>query len=150
MQTLVASVGMTRRLTDDQVLWLVHKPQNKPHHSLVVGERLEGESGRISLEREINWALKLESNRDYIISSVARLNYDTEFAKQGEQDVTVFSIEFYIVELYGKLWPNILETNPTCRWVTTQELLEGTLPDGTTVDPTICTLLNKAGVLVGC
>lgn len=147
---MCAAVGLIRRLTDDGAMWLVHKPQNKPHYTLVVGERLEGESGRVSLEREIAWTLKLESNRDYIISSVARLNYDTEFAKQGEQEATLFSIEFYIVELYGKLWPGILETNPVCRWVTTQELLEGTLADGTRFDPTICTLLNKAGVLVGC
>jgi hypothetical protein len=150
MQTMVASIGMIRKLTDDGALWLVHKPQNKSYYTLVVGERLEGESGRTSLEREINWALKLESNRDYIISSVARLNYDTEFAKQGEQEVTLFSIEFYIVELYGKLWPTTLETNIACRWVTTEELLEGTLADGAIFDSTVRTLLNRAGVLVGC
>lgn len=147
-ETFVGSIGLIRDQREDGTRWLVHKPENREHYSLIQAERLGDESWRDCLDREITWLLELVSGRDYIISSVARLRFDTELAERGGS--VRYVVEFYVVDLYGSRGKQALDNDAACRWVRTAELTQGTLEDGKTVNPIHAVLLSRSGILVGC
>lgn len=144
------SMGLLRDVRDDGTLWRVYKPDAKVHFTPVMAERLEGENARICLDREISWTLNLTPGRDYIISSMARLHYDTEIVRSGETESTLYAVEFYMVDWYGKLAKGIIDADTSGRWITTDELVGGVLEDGSTIDPIAVTLLNRSRILDGC
>lgn len=146
-QTFIGSIGLIRDQRVDGTLWLVRKPDNRQHYSLIQAERVDDESWRDCLDREIAWLLELESGRDYLISSVARLRYDTEVEERNQ--IVRYVVEFYIVDLYGSRGKQALDDDPSCRWVRTDELTSGSFDEGK-LSPSQTTLINRSGILVGC
>ena len=144
------SMGLLRDVREEGTSWLTYRPEGKAHLTPVMAERLEGESWRGCLDREIAWSLNLVSGRDYIISSMARLHYDTEITRPHDSEPTMYTVEFYVVDWYGKLAKGLLDADPRCRWITTNDLVAGKLEDNSTIDPVVVTLLNKSRILDGC
>ena len=87
-------------------------------------EKLEGESYRDGLVREVGWAAGLDAGKDYLLSHAPRAHI--QFADQcegpTEGDITV--LEFYVCELFRR-GREKLERNDAVTWLTAQQIEAG-------------------------
>ena len=87
-------------------------------------EKLEGETYRDSLVREIAWAADLDAGRDYLVSHAPRAH--VQFAEECEGpdqgDVTV--VEFYVCELFRRGRAKLAETDGAT-WLTAADIEAG-------------------------
>ncbi|NNJ24627.1 hypothetical protein [Alienimonas chondri] len=87
-------------------------------------EKLEGESYRDALVREVGWAAGLDAGKDFLLSHAPRAHI--QFAEQcegpTEGDITI--LEFYVCELFRKGRAK-LDGNSEVRWLTAGHLEAG-------------------------
>ena len=127
--------------------WLVHQ-RPETEWTLIETDRLEQESFREAISREIAWQLNLRRDKDYIVSSVPRLHLEMPAESRktcgGVELPTVDVIEFYLVELFGRAARDTLDRNPDIDWWEADQLLS-------TSQPTLCSkhreLLRFADIL---
>ncbi|MEQ9410494.1 MAG: hypothetical protein RIK87_22355 [Fuerstiella sp.] len=147
MNHFTGSIALMRHPTQLENLWLAWWNQRAGHYDFVTAERLDDESFRECLDREIAWVLDLERGRDYLISSMARLHLDVPVEASEDIPDTFFAVEFYIVDLYGSSGRLSLEQNRDVRWLSSDEVLSGRTSDGRPVSPSLVHLLNQADVI---
>lgn len=145
MQHITGSIALLRHPEQLENLWLAHWDARRNHFDFVTAERLDNESFRDCLDREIAWILNLRRGKDYIISSQARLHLD--LPTESADDDTVLGVEFYITDLYGRASREMIELNNQTRWLTGSEVLSGNTSDGEPVNPSLVTLLLQADVI---
>ena len=131
------SVAMIRRTQPDHSSWLACWSDGLNCFEFIASPRLEKESYRNCLSREISWTLGVERDRDYLVSSVARLHYEA----------SDFTVEFFIVEPYGKSFDRMIDAMPGTRWLRRHELENQRTDDGLAVSTGLCDLLFAADVL---
>lgn len=146
MSSFVGSVGMIRHPEQGERLWLVIWDAEQGHFDFVIAEKLENDSFREALQREVAWILPLDRKRDFIISQMARLHLESVLSIGGK-DPTYFIVELFVVELYGKQALENVERDDQTRWLAASEILGGKTSDGHPVSPRLVTLLQKADVL---
>ncbi|QDT31713.1 hypothetical protein [Thalassoglobus polymorphus] len=121
------AIALIRRWFEDQSKWLVLHDETVDHHRLIEAQRLEEESFRESIDREIAWQLNLERGKDYIVSSAPRLHLEIpiEIAHgcSDKQEVRVDVVEFYLVELYGSSAQKSLDKNSSVQWLNARQFL---------------------------
>ncbi len=145
MNHFTGSIALLRHPQQLENLWLAHWDARRQHFDFVTAERLDDESFRECLDREIAWVLDIRRGKDYIISSQARLHLDIPV--ESDDVVTFYVGEFYIADLYGKAGRAMIEHNKELRWLTSDEVLSGQASDGAPVNPELVALLNKADVI---
>jgi len=145
MPDLHQSVALLRHPQQLENLWLTYWHAGRNFYDFVWTERLENESSRESLDREIAWLLNLRQSKDYIISSMARLHM--EIPSETSTSDTVSTVEFYVVDLYGKLGMASVELNRNLRWLTSEEVLSGQTTDRLNVNPWLVKMLTRADVI---
>ena len=141
------AIALFRHPEELENLWLVHWNQRAEHFDFVTASRLDNESFRECLDREIAWTLELRRGKEYIISSQARLHLDVPVESPEPDHQQCLSVEFYIVDLFGKNGRISIENNPNVRWLTSEEVLSGMTVDGLTVSAQLVSLLNHADVI---
>jgi hypothetical protein len=140
----VGSIAMIRRFEDEKVLWLTRWHHTCQRLRLIRAPRLEHESWRECLDREIAWALQLRRGRDYIISRVPRLHFDTILEQPHN---CRYVTEFYVVDLYGRNGRTQACQDELNCWLSSDALLSGTSPDGRRIDEVDVELLNRSRIL---
>lgn len=141
------SIALIRYPDGKEQSWLaIWLPQHQ-WYSFVMAERIEAESWRECLDREISWVLPVRRGKDYLISTMARLHleetvYDSETAE--EQHV---AFEFYVVDPYGREGKATFSNLEDTRWLTNSELRSGQAEDGVEIDPQLTELLCRADIL---
>lgn len=146
MPDFVGSIALIRRFENEQTRWLVQHHECSNICRLIQAERLEEESFRECIDREVSWALSLERNKDYIISSVPRLHLEVQLRAPGKEEGDKIVVEFYVVDLYGRKAAGKLDQE-NLYWVTGAELKLGVTGDGRAIDPLQQKLLAKAEVI---
>ena len=141
----MGSVALLRHPEQLEHLWLAHWDSRRQYFDFVTAERLDDESFRECLDREIAWVLDLRRGKDYIVSSQARLHLDVPV--EAADDETFFVVEFYIADLYGKASRGMVELNRDVSWLTSDEVLSGQTSKGVPVNPSLVELLNRADVI---
>lgn len=131
------SIALFRKVQNDRSSWLGTWNNQHKEFRFVIANRLEKESYRECLSREIAWQLDLERDRDYLISSVARLHFATETA----------TIKFYVVDMYGKKVLKKLKQDTANRWLARHELVNQQTDDGRPICPELCELIFRADVI---
>lgn len=131
------SVGLIRHAEPNYSSWLARWNVQSECFEFIVAARLERESYRACLSREIAWLLNLERDRDYLISSVARLHYEKNDMK----------VEFFVVDPYGKSFAKKIKSDPDNRWLRRHELEKRHTDDGLAISVGLCELLFAADVL---
>jgi len=145
MNHFTGSIALLRHPEQLENKWLAHWDTKRKHFDFVTAERLDDESFRESLDREIAWVLDIRRSKDYIISSQARLHLDIPV--ESEEDDTFFVVEFYVADLYGKSGRASVERNKKLRWLSSDEVLSGQTTEGLPVNPSLVELLKKADVI---
>ena len=145
MNHFTGSIALIRHPEHLENRWLAHWDGRRKHYDFVTAERLDDESFRECLDREIAWVLDIRRDKDYVISSQARLHLDIPV--DLETEATFFVVEFYIADLYGKSGRASVELNKQLRWLSSDEVLSGQTSEGVPVNPSLVELLNKADVI---
>ncbi len=147
MNSFVGSIALIRHPEQLERQWLAHWDRSAEQYEFVTAERLEQESWRECLDREIAWSLNLRRGKDYIMSSAARLHFEAQLPVPGNEEETVFVVEFYVTDLYGGAALGVLDRNPDTCWLSGHELLSGVTAEGKSVAPILVMLLTKADII---
>lgn len=148
MSHFIGSIALIRDADNEQSRWLVRLGTNENHAAFVQAERLEQESYRDALKREIAWELELDARKDFIISSVPRIHFQSPLADIGdaeknrppdltacnslpEKGVDWVIAQFFVVDLFGRVSREKVAANSRNQWWTPEEILAGISDAGT-------------------
>lgn len=120
--SFVGAMALIRQFVEEQCLWLLRRENNAPLR-MIQAQRLEKESYREIIEREVAWVLNLERGKDYIVSSVPRAHYQGVI--ESGDHAAFYVIELFVVDLFGKRARTLLDRDPDNQWVSTEDLLIG-------------------------
>ena len=113
--------------------------------TLPEAEKLEGESYRDALVREVGWAAGLDAGKDYLLSHAPRAHI--QFADQcpgpTEGDITI--LEFYVCELFRRGRAKLAE-NAAVTWLTAGDLEAGEA-DGKPIASRQLALMKRADLI---
>lgn len=147
------AMALFRRWYGEESRWLVLRDEQSGGYRLIEAERLEEESFRESVDRELAWQLHLRRGKDYLISSVPRLHFPINLTEtsacSGKEERRQEVVEFYLVELYGSDAVTTLESQSHVEWWPASRILKAPLSGEPEFDPRQRQILLAADVLCG-
>jgi len=147
MDSLEIGVALIRKI-DQQILWLGKLNEEGSRIDFVIAERLEKESWRETIMREVAWQLEIDRRRDIVVSNMAQLNVDFETTMPGTSTaLTRINCAFYNVELYRKAALEKIKQNQAFVWLTSKEICSGVTESGIALNPLVILLNEKAKVI---
>lgn len=146
MDKLEIGVALIRKI-GQRVLWLGKHNQVQQQIDFMIAHRLEKESWRDAIMREVAWELDLDRKQDMVVSNMAQLNLEFAAALPGQVDLTQIVCAFYNVELYGKSAKAKVEENQEFLWLTSNEICEGVSEAGVPISPLLMMLNGRAKVI---
>ena len=112
----------------------------------IVAERLNKESFRESVTREVAWQLDLNRKSDFLVSNMAQLSMEyVEDADDGSQRHV--AVAFYNVHLFRKSAVESVSNDSANRWTNAREVCAGETKEGQAIDPQVVSWINKWGVV---
>ena len=145
IEPFCGSVALIRHPEELEKRWLVWWDEQRRQFDFVTAERLDGDSFRECIDREIAWTLDIRRGKDYIVSSMARLHLEIPVAKDSDDDH--HAIEFFVADLYGRRGREAIIDNDKLHWLTSCEVLDGQTEDGRTINPRLVAWLRQADVI---
>lgn len=147
MDKLEIGVALIRKI-DQKIHWLGKLNQSKSQIDFVIAQRLEKESWRETITREVAWQLEVDRKRDIVVSNMAQLNVEFETVLPGTSpDPTLVSCAFYNVQLYRKPTIEKIDQNEMLVWLTSDEICDGVTEAGTPISPLVILLNEEAKVI---
>lgn len=147
MDAQTIAVALVKNTVAPRPTWLARQPTSQSPLEFILGERLEDESFRETVFREVAWTLGLDRNRDFLVSNMAQLNLELDELLPGQDTVRKTAIQFYNVEVYRKATLEIIATDSRNVWVDSQEICSGVSHEGIAFDPLITYLINRSEVI---
>ena len=145
MTQFTGSIALLRHPRDLEKRWLAWWNERRRFFDFVIAERLEGDSFRECIDREIAWTLNLRRGKDYLVSQMARLHLQDTVSVSGVD--TSFTVQFFVADVFGRVGRAAVEENPELQWLTNEEVLAGRTSEQLPVNPTLVTLLERADVI---
>ncbi|WP_145368993.1 hypothetical protein [Maioricimonas rarisocia] len=139
----VGSIALIRRWFGEKERWLARWDERAQVLDFVHAERLEGESYRESIDREVAWTLDLQRKRDYIVSSAPRLHFQAPLEIPGQCTPVFFVVQFFVVDLYGQQAARTIDADDRNQWCRPAELKAGQSADGRAIAPGLHALLAR-------
>ena len=146
MDELEIGVALIRKI-DQRIQWLGKNNPSQQQIDFVIANRLEKESWRETIMREVAWELDLDGKRDMVVSNMAQLNLEFESVLPGQIDPSQITCAFYNVELYGKPAKAKVEQNKNFIWLTSNEICDGVTRTGVPISPLWMMLNDRAKVI---
>lgn len=146
MQSLILAMALIRNRSANGSTWLTKWNGCRGMFELICAQRLEDESFRETVAREVAWQLNIE-RRDFLVSNMAQLNLEYDDLLPGECEPTHIAVSFYNVDLYRKTARQAVETNSQLAWLPSSEICQGITPCGKVLNPVHCSLINRARVI---
>ena len=143
IEKLFQSVALVQNVEAGSTRWFLRWQPYQKCWQFVVGERLERESFRETVLREVAWQLNLNRKTDFLVSNMAQLSMeftDRETADKSDRQVAV---AFYQVQVYRRSALDLLNATPTGCWVSAAEICAGETTDGQLIQPQIVGWLNQ-------
>ncbi len=141
--------------------WLLRRHGCSDTFRFLLAERLEQESFRDCLERELVWQLGLTRGKGYLISSVPRLHYEARLtapraaaateepsdpATESPPGSRLWVIQFFLVELVGRSAVQVIDQDPENAWFSSPAVLAGGA-SGRQIDRLHRQLIEVSGVV---
>jgi hypothetical protein len=143
MEQLALTIGLIQKVEMGQLFLLLQWSQQQQRWRFVSGQRIERESFRDTIIREVAWQLDLDRQRDFVVASVPQLSVESLEQIPGEdREVTMF-VQFFCIHLYGRASVEKVEQDPNLKWFTCAEICQGFTHEGDTIEPAIVEWLNK-------
>jgi len=146
MDKLEIGVALIRKI-DQRIRWLGILNSATQQIDFVIADRLEKESLRESISREVTWKIDIDRKRDIVVSNMAQLNIDFETDLPGRSEPTNIVCAFYNVELYRKSAVAQVDQDENLIWLTSNEICDGVTKDGIKLNPLIVLLNERAKVI---
>ena len=146
MDELEIGVALIRKV-DQRIQWLGKNNPSKQQIDFVIAHRLEKESWRLAIMREVAWELDLDGTRDMVVSNMAQLNLEFESVLPGQKEPSQITCAFYNVELYGKPAKAKVEQKKDFCWLTSNEICDGVTRSGVRISPLLM-MLNDRGKVI--
>ena len=147
MDKVFRSVALIQKIEKDQSQFLLKFNSEKTKLDFVSGERLEKESFREAVTREISWQLELERDKDFLVSNMAQLSMEYTGILPGAYDEKQIAFAFYLVHLYGKSARSKIESTCYTKWITAAEICEGRTRSGISIAEIPVHWINRWSIL---
>ncbi len=147
MEHVSLSVALIRKTYNRSLRWLARFSPSTKQLGFVIGERLNRETFRETTIREVAWELKLDRQRDFLVSNMAQLNLEFIDRIPGHFEKSHVTVSFYNVEVYRKEVVTTLERDKANSWVTSEEICNGVTEGGRRFDPLVPYLINRSSVI---
>ena len=142
MEKHFQSVALIRRMDGEQTRWLVKWDERYQHWKLVRSERLEAESFREVILREVAWELDLDRKRDFAVSKMPRLCMEYVGSLPERDGDLHIAVAFYMVPIYRAEALQRLESEEFL-WINSEELCRGITSDDVEIDPQGVSWINR-------
>lgn len=102
------AIALVQDYDGEQLQWMFVACERSPNLELLWSDRLERESYRESISRELDWRFSLDRKRDYIICSTPRLSLIVDpqaervISREEALETGFGVLEIYPVQLFGK------------------------------------------------
>ena len=146
MQTLILAMALIRNRAEDGSTWLTKWNGCRGMYELICAQRLENESFRETVAREVAWQLDID-RRNFLVSNMAQLNLEYDDLLPGDCEPTHIAVSFYNVDLYRKPAREAIKKNDQLAWLPSSEICRGITPCGKPLNPVHCSLINRARVI---
>lgn len=146
-QELDIAVGLIRHRDGDILRWLVGWRPKLEYYDFTIADRLEGESAREAVTREVAWQYGLDREREFLVSNMAQLNLEQAETMPGDFVPTLVRAAFYNVELYRRSGLDRIRRRPDCEWLSSQQIWEETASDGRPINPLMVHLIKRSQVI---
>ena len=133
--------------TGNMLRWLGVYNRSTQTINFITGERLEGESFRESVRREVAWNLDVDRNSDFLASKMAQLNLEFVESLIDGHDARHYHVAFYNVEVYREKVLDKIAARDDLIWVTSEEICAGKTKLGIQFDPVLKALIRKSEVI---
>jgi hypothetical protein len=147
MEKVLRSVGLIQKFEKEHAKFLLKWQPERTQLNFVIGERLEKESFRESITREVSWQLGLDRKSDFLVSNMAQLSMEYSGTLPGTPEKRSIAVAFYLVHLYGKTARNKVGQLTTTQWITAAEICDGWTDLGVPIDPIAVHWINRWQIL---
>ena len=147
MEKVFRSVALIQKFDDEKSQFLLKLNAGRNQLNFVTGERLEKESFREAISREVSWQLELERSKDFIVSNMSQLSMEYAGVLPGMTAKNKIAVAFYLVHLYGDSARSQLNDSTDCQWVNAAEICRGRTNLGTAIDPIPVHWINRWEIL---
>lgn len=146
MDRLFQSVALAHQLEGDKSKLLLRWQADQNCWMFIVADRLNKESFRESVTRELAWQLNLNRKTDFLVSNMAQLSMEyVETMPDASQ--RHIAVAFYNVHIYRKNILEYLSRDSACRWLSAAEVCRGRTTDEQTIHPRVVNWINKWSVV---
>lgn len=145
METSFLSIGLIHRYDQEQSQYLVRKQDSDELWSPIVGQRLEKESFRETIIREIGWVLELDRRKDFLVSNMSITSQ--EYVQEEAPENRHYAIAFYRAKLFTRAARQKIDEDQRNIWVSPQQLCDGVIRDQQKIDPEVVSWINRWSVL---
>jgi hypothetical protein len=141
-------IALVRNFSTGNILrWLGVYDRTTQKISFISGERLQGETFREAVKREVAWNLGVDRNTDFLASKMAQLNLEFVDALIEGEDARHYHVAFYNVEVYRESVLDKIAERDDLIWVTSDEIRAGKTKLGLAFDPLLMALIKKSDVI---
>lgn len=147
MEKIFRSVALIQKFDEDKSHFLLRFNADRSQLNFITGDRLERESFRESVTREVSWQLELDRNRDFIVSNMAQLSMEYTGLLPGLTSECKIAVAFYLVHLYGNSSRTKVNLSESNHWVNAAEICQGQTEQGIPIDPISVHWINRWDIL---
>ncbi len=147
MHKVEIAIALVRSTVPGSLHWLVKHGQSGRKPGFIIGQRLENESFRDTIKREVAWELGLDRKRDFLVSSMAQINSEFVDRLPGHLEESHVLASFYNVEVYRSQVLEQLDADRSCFWVDSGEVCDGVTRQGQILDPIVPYLINRSSAI---
>lgn len=146
MDKLFQSVALVQTVDGESRKLLLRWHEDAKRLEFIVAKRLNQESFRESVVREVAWQLNLDRKSGFLVSSMAQLSM--EFVEElPDSSKLHVAVAFYNVHVYRKAILESLAKDTNNRWLSAAEICKGSTSDGTPIHPQVVDWINRWSVV---
>jgi hypothetical protein len=148
IQPFRRGIALVRNFDTGKMLrWLTVRDFKKRQCRFISAERLEGESFREAVKREVAWLLNVDRKTDFLTSKMAQINLEFVDALVDDDGTRHYHVAFYNVEVYRNKVLEKIAKREDLAWLTSEEICDGRTQDGWNVDPVQWALVKRSDVI---
>lgn len=141
-------VALIRNVDENGVgRWLLKRKAKSTGWSFIRCERLEGESARTAISREVAWELGLDSRIDFLVANMAQLHLPAESQVAAGSGRVRIEASFFTVDLFTKRAKRHCAALPDLLWATAGQICSGALGNGEVLDRQDYRLIQRSEVI---
>ena len=141
------AIGLVRNFdTGNMLRWLGVYSKQSRSLNFVTGDRLEGESFRETIVREVAWQLNVD-RKDFLTSKTAQLNLEFLETLPHTSVETHYHVAFYNVDVFRPAVIEAIQSRSEFAWVTSEEICDGKTKLGVPFNQTLSYLINRSAVI---